>query len=74
MSSDIADGIFREPEKMDTLLEGRWRRTAIAVCYFSIVSTLALGITLFGKFCETNDTRYIYTMATFAMFIHSLDR
>lgn len=52
MGFAIADGIFRASAKIDTLLEERWRRIAIVICYFSIVSTLVLGITLFGKFCK----------------------
>ena len=49
MGFNTADGIFREPEKIDTQLEDKWRKTAIVICYFSIAATLALGIAFFGK-------------------------
>lgn len=46
-SYETQDGIFREPDKIDTQLEEKWRKTAIFICYFSISATLALGIAFF---------------------------
>ncbi|KAK3741077.1 hypothetical protein QZH41_009875, partial [Actinostola sp. cb2023] len=44
---DDWQGIFRQVEKLNTPLSGKWRTAALAISFFSIVINLALAVVYF---------------------------
>ena len=50
MLTASTDGMFRELNKVNTPLADKWRKAALLLSYLSVLVTLSLGVTYFGKF------------------------
>lgn len=64
-------GIFRQLEKLNTPLAGKWRVAALCISFCSIVINLSLGVIYFGKYNKKKHKRaFFMTEKLFCLHLH----